>query len=679
MAFLKKCLSSFLIIGLVGLNSFTAKKVEAAGEEITATIDYTETADRSPELHGTISDPGQYWVTVYFGEGVDSTTEAENGVWSIPKGELQRLPNGIYDVELVVYDSNMTEVLFDETFLQILKIEDNQTDTPAFEIDAQVDMSNFHNFIVRGSAEPYSEIGIEITDEFGNMTGGYAIVEPDGNFESNPIDLATLWDGELTIKVVVTDDMENVNEATQTIQKEASDLQAPSFELTENVNLSNQENYIISGSGDPGATVYAYISDELGEIVAEEFDVDENGDFDGPLNLSGFSDGTLTFKLGLANSDGELSGFSIDTIEKNTVVAEIEFINDNYLNFDNPSELRVQGVTEPNVEITYHLTDGTDELTDVLFADENGEFDFSIDTSSLPDGDYELFLVTKNSVGNELESEHRSIVKDVTPPESPVIEIEDVNQSNVEAVKFSGISEPGSRVYFVIVDKDDNTIKGDELLADEDGHFEVLLDLSELPDGEAAVYAFSIDENQNSSEEISAIGFIKDTVAPVILEFNSDRETVTAADQLVTLSGTTEPFAYIVLTFTLKGEAILIDTYADENGNFSFEPLDLSISKNGMIKFAVCTMDESGNESAKLEQNVLLSIAGNDANEDPNTTSNTNSGTISTTSTITTTSSDDPTSDTLPLSGLKTILPILISLMLFVPVSMIQRRKSVRK
>lgn len=648
---------------------------------------------------------------------------------------------------------------------------DSQTDPPVVEMADQVDLSNLNSFSITGTAEADSGIGMEISDEYGNYAGGPTSTDGEGKFGYESLNLSGFWNGPLTFKFTVTDPAGNTNYTTKVINKDASDILPPSFDLTETVKYVNQNEYIVSGSALPNTKVYIFVSDESGKQVLGQAGVNGSGNFTAPLDISSLNDGMLTFKLGIEDSAAyELSGFSTDTIEKNTV-SSLQFTNDEFINLENETSYLLSGTADPNVEIYFHLGTLSNEGQQPIISDANGNFSFAIDTSPLSDENYILSLTYQNLAGETIESESGTIIKDTQAPELPTsIDIDSVvNQVNVGAVNLSGTGEPGTSVHYEIADLENNVFTAGDIPVNNDGTFGEILNLNGMQDGPGAVIAYSIDAAGNRSEGFISDGFIKDTVAPAISEFNANLSTVTSADQAIILTGVADPFTRIVLSVTINAEIGFLETETDENGLFSFEldssglpsgtinfaanavdennnvsvaleqnvliaiedttapvifefsankdtiteqgeelilsgitePLahivltimlneesaqleadadvngnftfniDTSSFSNGTATFIVCAIDESGNESATQELNVLIAFE-EDVVDDTDDIDN--SGTITTTST---TFDSDLIGDTLPLSGSRNALPILLSLLFFLPVGLAQRKKKV--
>ncbi|MHA7965443.1 immunoglobulin-like domain-containing protein [Paenibacillus sp. CAU 1782] len=139
---------------------------------------------------------------------------------------------------------------------------------------------------------------------------------------------------------------------------------------------------------------------------------------------------------------------------------------------------------------------------------------------------------------------------------------------------------------------------------DGDGSGDTIL----APLAEGTYYLYVIDAHGNVSDA-SENAVIVDNTPPdmAVIHVPIARDNVInsyEAKQLI-VSGTSEEDAKVEVTFIDEdSETIVITTYADENGDWTIDPSDISALADGAITVSVKVIDAAGNESTEIEQTI---------------------------------------------------------------------------
>ncbi|MCR8659836.1 immunoglobulin-like domain-containing protein [Paenibacillus endoradicis] len=134
-------------------------------------------------------------------------------------------------------------------------------------------------------------------------------------------------------------------------------------------------------------------------------------------------------------------------------------------------------------------------------------------------------------------------------------------------------------------------------------------DTISAPTAEGTYYLYVIDANGNvslASEHAVVVDQTPPNVAIISLPIANDNAINGTEVGNVTISGTAEKNAKIEVTFTDKNLQTIVEiTYADENGNWSIDPSNISSLVDGTIIVSVKVIDEAGNESIESTQSIF--------------------------------------------------------------------------
>ena len=312
-------------------------------------------------------------------------------------------------------------------------------------------------------------------------------------------------------------------------------------------------NTIISGTGEPGATVSIDIDgDGEADLTAP---VDEGGNWEAEGD---FEHGD---ELGVMQTLENGSESFPETITVDLEAPEAPAINPT--NGD-----VISGTGEPDATVTVSIEGVEEPLTAVVDEDGNWSVDPEED---LPHGT-NITVIQTDALGNE--SEEVEAETDSEPPAAP-----EINPTNGNLIE--GSSEPFATVEISIPDQDPITVE-----ADEEGNWSYA---PEVPPADGVVLsATQTDAAGNTSE---AAEETVDAVAP-------DAPTVdpTNGDDI---TGTGEPFATVSITYEGFEEPLTAEV--DEEGNWSITSPTVIPHETVL---SVTQSDPAGNTSEATEETV---------------------------------------------------------------------------
>lgn len=128
------------------------------------------------------------------------------------------------------------------------------------------------------------------------------------------------------------------------------------------------------------------------------------------------------------------------------------------------------------------------------------------------------------------------------------------------------------------------------------------------PQAEGTYHLYVMDAHGNvslASEHAVIVDNTPPNMALIHLPIAGDNVVNASEAQQLIVSGTAERDAKVEVTITDKDSGtIVIETYADENGDWSIDPSDISSLTDGAITVRVKVVDAAGNESIENEQTV---------------------------------------------------------------------------
>jgi LysM repeat protein len=211
----------------------------------------------------------------------------------------------------------------------------------------------------------------------------------------------------------------HVNQTLQIPQKTTERVpvvKSPVINTISNVTSVNVFSYIISGSGIPGAIIFASAKDSK-KNVSSTIRVPSSGKFSIKMNLSGLSDGVLTLSFYQKNSKGNKSSIVTKTFAKDT---KAPFVSLQTLDVTagNQNNYPVAGKTEANTSVSIAISDGVHaRIHKSLTADKLGRFSAVFDVYTLNNGKLTITAKAQDQLGNiKTTSIFVNKKTDTTPP-----------------------------------------------------------------------------------------------------------------------------------------------------------------------------------------------------------------------------------------------------------------------
>jgi hypothetical protein len=321
---------------------------------------------------------------------------------------------------------------------------------------------------------------IEDTDIVVGEDGNWTFTQPD------PLD-----DGDHTVSAIQTlDGTPSVPSAVNDFVVDATAPGAPVITAPEDGSTTTDDTPLVTGTGEPGATVTVVIDGE--EI--DDVTVDGDGNWELPLT-DPLDDGEHTVNATQTDEAGNESAadevtFAVDSEALAPVItapADGSSTND--------TTPTVEGTAEPGAEVDVEI-DGTPVGT--VTADEDGNWSLEL-TDPLDEGDHTVSAVQTDVAGNVSEAAENDFTVDLTAPAAPVITSpEDGATVDDRTPTIEGTGEPGTTIVVIV----DGEPVG-SVVVDEDGDWSLTLP-DPLADGDHTIEAVAVDEagNQSGSDAI---------------------------------------------------------------------------------------------------------------------------------------------------------------------------------
>ncbi|URN95416.1 MAG: S-layer homology domain-containing protein [Candidatus Pristimantibacillus lignocellulolyticus] len=133
-------------------------------------------------------------------------------------------------------------------------------------------------------------------------------------------------------------------------------------------------------------------------------------------------------------------------------------------------------------------------------------------------------------------------------------------------------------------------------------------DIIKAPLAEGTYYLYVIDANGNisvASENAVIVDNTNPNIAVISLPIAKDNVINGYEAEKTTISGTSEENAKVEVMFIDQdSKTVVVTTFADENGDWSIDPSDISSLADGTITVSVKVIDAAGNESVEIEQTI---------------------------------------------------------------------------
>lgn len=371
----------------------------------------------------------------------------------------------------------------------------------------------------------------------------------------------------------------------------------PALSPLEQINSTNQNNYLISGKTEANATVSVMISDASGKKIEEKIEANEDGSFSKTISLSDLQDGNIQISVTATDKAGNVSEKYVQNMIKDTTITTISFNELTTISSENVEQYIIAGIAEPNSTIFITLKDRENiEVSFQTTADFNGHFQTIVDTSSLSDGPISLISYTTDQAGNKTATQELTIAKETMIPPPVINTANPINIQNVSDYTIIGTARPNATIEIVISDGVNPNIVANAT-ADLNGEFFVNVDVESLLDAELVLTATQVDQNGVQSVA-SEITIHKDSSAPEMPEIITDDFINNELQFNFPITGIAEKNAKVFVKVTDRENHIIESSdNANEHGEFNI-PVDVSNLQDGEITVELYQVDQSGNLSA---------------------------------------------------------------------------------
>ncbi len=469
-----------------------------------------------------------------------------------------------------------------------------------------INPSSATNVSINGTGSAGATISVVASDGTNSTSAFNTTINSNGNWSINGVNVSSLADGTITFEVTATGAGGLTTEATITATK---DTVAPSITIgsvTDPINIVNETEVTITGTGTEGDTVTVTATDGTTTTAAVSTTVDANDNWTiSNIDVSGLNDGTITFNVVSTDNAGN-SGTASVTAEKDTTApeAEVTMVTDPVTSL-NETEVEISGTASPEAAITVLFSDNDNELGPFSTeADQDGNWSISgINLSTLDDGTLTVVVTATDDADNTF-SVTEMVEKD-TIAEATIDPISNaVNQDTQDAFVITGTTEPGSTILVTVSDDQGGETEPADATVDENGNWTVTIDVSALADGPLTILVDAVDELGNidsvetTAEKDTVVVFDVDDPPPAGLS-NSDDYTV---------SGTVEEGATVTVVVT-DGVDSTEPIEASVNGTtWTATGINLMQLADGELTIQITIVDAAGNTVMTTETTTKTAV-----------------------------------------------------------------------
>ncbi|MCC7085436.1 MAG: peptidylprolyl isomerase [Pirellulales bacterium] len=579
----------------------TSKDTVAPAVAITsATNPIGDAQDQNVNVSGTVEVGSTVSVVATDGttttSAVSATVDA-SGNWSIAGFNVSSLQDGS-----ITFTATATDAAGNTATGSTTATKD--TVAPAVAITmvtpTVINSANQSSVGVSGTAEADASITLSASNGANSITPLTTTADSNGNWSVSNIDVSTLADGTIIFRATASDAAGNPANATQEATK---DTVAPAVTLADPpiIILGNETNYAVSGTGEAGATVAIVIGDGTNpNITPAAATVGQDGLWTiAGIDLSGLSDGTITFTVSATDAAANTSAPTSKTAQKITTAPEVALSEvTDPIGIDNQHSTTASGTSEEGVTISVVASDGTHTTApkSVVVGNSGTWTIVDIDVSALDDGTITYTATATDIIGNTATSDLTATkttvaITSVTDP---------INAANQASVSAAGVGEPNASIALTIDDGDDQTAPIQTTGSiDLNGDWSISgIDVSSLTDGTLTFTVTATSANDNTASK--SLTAAKDTVAPAV-DITSVTDPIVSANLAsVAVSGTGEAGASVTVVIGDGANSDITPpaVTVGEDGHWTIAGIDVSSLADGAITFMAVATDNVGNSSA---------------------------------------------------------------------------------
>jgi Bacterial Ig domain len=371
---------------------------------------------------------------------------------------------------------------------------------PVITSNKSINKINQKNFEVKGKAEAKSKLvgTLKSKETQLNFT---VKTDAKGNFKTS-LNTLKFKDGTLSLSVYAIDESGNKGKVkTESVLKDTF-LEELTVENEGYINSFNAEEFPVSGTGEPKATILVTLQSGKQTISGKTF-VDELGNYSLNVNTKKFTEGKVTILVQQLDKAGNSSKVNVNLMKETKAPAKpLLFPASNVTAATDQTTYSISGLGKAGSEIEVVLSDGTIEVSSIGEVDEKGNFTVELDTTDLQSGEITVSAIQTSSAGNFSPESVTKFVKDLVAPNAPEVNaLETIKTDNLSNYTVSGKGDVGSTINVYVTDG--KTTKSTFGKVNEDGTFTLSINLTDLQIGNIFVIVSQADHSHNSSSLVT--------------------------------------------------------------------------------------------------------------------------------------------------------------------------------
>lgn len=378
-----------------------------------AAVPVNGTAEPGATLTLTVTDAGAAHTLA------QTVTVSGAGAWTATGLDLTSLNQGT-----VTYTAKATDAAGNTgSTVTVTSIKDTLAPAaPTVSAPLYVNSANVANVPVSGTAEAGAAVTLLVTDAGAAHTVSQtATASGTGGWSTTGLNLTALNQGAVTYTATATDAAGNTG-ASGTATKTKDTISAtPTVTVPAYVNSANVGNVSVSGTSDAGASVTLTVTDAgSAHTVSQTVTATGSGAWSvAGLNLSTFTDGTITYAATATDSAGNISTTGTATNTKDTVSATPTVTAPAYVNGANVASVPVSGTSDAGASVSLTIADANSAHTVSQTVTANGSGTWSssgLNLGTLNPGAISFAATATDLAGNVSAAGTTSGTKDVVPP-----------------------------------------------------------------------------------------------------------------------------------------------------------------------------------------------------------------------------------------------------------------------
>jgi LysM repeat protein/D-Tyr-tRNAtyr deacylase len=282
---------------------------------------------------------------------VSSEAEVRDGAFTV-RMDVRELDDGPVTVRITQTDlaGNTSE----EQTTSIEKVT-NLPEEVTLDLPPYINLENAESFSFTGTgAIDGTRVAVVATDGVTEVAAETEV--RDGTFDVS-MDVRTLEDGPVSIKIIQTDRAGNTSDVqTTVIEKDTIPPGEATLDVPDFINLDNAGLFTMIGTGSPdGTRVVITFTDGVTEVT-EEVEA-RDGAWGAVLDLSALEDGPVHIRITQTDMAGNVSEVQTESIEKDTVVEQAVVAKSGFSYVKGEPVYTVIGTAEPGATVTVFIDD----------------------------------------------------------------------------------------------------------------------------------------------------------------------------------------------------------------------------------------------------------------------------------------------------------------------------------